>query len=409
MKKLLIYISFAFRYINNYKLRAFLTIIGIVIGTASVIDVIAIGTGASASVLNQINSLGSNLLIISPGQAKQGSIQLGAGTLNSLTNNDFNSIENKVLAPEVLYVSASSSKGGINAIYKSNNSVVTLNGITPSFFVIRNITMASGSYITDSDLLSGRHDAVLGATVATTLFGSTSAIGKEINLNGNIFTVVGVANSVGSSSSFVNNDTQIYIPITVFQAMFSGNQYLNNILVEATSASTMTAAQNEVTQILLDNHHIQNVNNADFTVTSQTQILSTAGSITQILTILLSSLAGISLVVGGIGIMNIMLVSVTERTKEIGLKKAVGAKVSDILTEFLVESIILTFSGGIIGVAFGWLIVLFIQQVFHFSAILSINSVILSLSVSIITGIIFGLYPSFKASKLSPLEALKYE
>jgi putative ABC transport system permease protein len=390
------------------KVRSGLTILGIVIGIASVIAMLAVGAGASGSIQSSIQSLGSNLLVVSPSAARVigAGASTGRGTAQSLTLSDSNAISSQVnnilaVAPEV-----TSRK---QVIAGANNTNTTIDGTVSAYTQVRNLTISDGAFFTDAQEQSLARVAVLGPTTAADLFtGGAEPVGQNITINGMQFTVIGVAASKGGNN-FNNTDDRVYIPLNEAQLFMTGNQYLSDINIEAASAAAMTQVQNDTTDLLLAQHHISNPANADFSIVNQADILSTASTVTTTLTILLASVAGISLLVGGIGIMNMMLTTVTERTREIGLRKAVGAKKKDISTQFLVESVLLTVVGGIIGIALGCLIALVVALTGLLHPIISISSIVLSFGVSAVIGIAFGYYPARRAANLNPIEALRYE
>jgi len=390
------------------KVRTGLTMLGIVIGISSVIAMIAIGNGTSGSIQASIQSIGSNLVAVSPGaQRTPGSpVNTSRGSANTLTIDDATAIANEVTSAKAVAPDVTVRKQVVASGTNTNTSII---GTTPSYLEVKNIAISDGNFFSDEQVTSLARVAVLGPTTRDDLFGSSSdAIGKTIRINGNQFTVIGVTTAKGGAG-FNNSDDAVYIPITVAQQFLTGNKYVSTISIEAQTAELVTDVQNQVTALLLQRHNISDPTKADFSTLNQADILSTASSITTTLTILLAAIAGISLVVGGIGIMNMMLTTVTERTREIGLRKAIGAKKRDIKLQFLVESIMLTFSGGAIGIILGMLVALFLSKLGIIQATVSLSSVLMSFGVSALIGIVFGYYPAARASGLNPIEALRYE
>jgi putative ABC transport system permease protein len=390
------------------KLRTGLAMLGIVIGIGSVIALVSLGQGSQAAVSNQIQSLGANLLTVSPGSNRGGFVQGGAGSATTLTLADAEAIAVSSTVTNIANVSPEySRRAQVTAGNKNTNTSII--GVRSIYSTIHKVNIADGTFITDGDDVRQTKVAVLGPTVVTDLFGSNiNPIGQSIRIQGQSFRVVGVTVSKGGSG-FGNQDDSIYIPLSVSMKVLFGATGLSSISVEAKSETVMTAAQDQIGYLLLDRHKIASPANADFSIFSQNDILSTASSITGTFTALLSGIAAISLVVGGIGIMNIMLVTVTERTREIGLRKALGARKKNIIAQFLVESIILTFVGGVIGMAVGILASFVISKLIGLPFTISIGSIALATGVSGAIGILFGWYPARKAADLQPIEALRYE
>lgn len=391
------------------KVRSGLTILGIVIGISSVIALVAIGTGASNSISSSIQSLGSNLIQITPGAQRGQGFQASAGRggAKTLTIADADAIQSQVT--DVMAVDSEVS-GRYQITAKGTNTNTSVTGVTSAYPQIRNLELDEGAFISDAQNQSGAKVAVLGPTTRDDLFGvgATGVIGQTIRIKGMEFKVIGITKAKGGSG-FMNQDDAIYIPVKSAQRYFSGDQYLSTIAVQASSADAMTQVQNDITALLLDRHHISDAALADFSVLNQNDILATASSITSTLTVLLGALAGISLLVGGIGIMNMMLTTVTERTREIGLRKAIGAKKADIERQFLVEAIVLTVIGGVIGIILGWGIAFTVNLTGLIATSVSLYSVLLAFGVSALIGIIFGYYPARHAASLNPIDALRYE
>jgi putative ABC transport system permease protein len=401
-------ISEAISTLSTNRLRTILATLGIVIGIGSVIALISLGAGSQKAVSDQIQSLGSNLLTISPGSQTSGSVRTASGSNTTLTYDDAKAILTSSKVTTVSSVSPELSRrsqvttGGAN----TNTQVI---GVEPAYSEVHKITISNGGFITERDVNSMTKVAVIGPQVAEDLFGEgANPTGKNIRIEGQSFRVIGITESKGGTG-FQNQDDIIYIPLTTAQKSLYGANYLSSIAIAAKSEDMMTSAQDEVGYLLLDRHNISDPANADFSIMSQSDILSTASSVTSTFTTLLTGIAAISLIVGGIGIMNIMLVTVTERTREIGLRKALGAKKKNIITQFLIEAIILTFAGGIIGMFVGIFTSFVISKLMSIAFSVSVGSVVLAIGVSAVTGIVFGWYPARKASNLEPIEALRYE
>jgi len=393
--------------ISANKVRSGLTILGIVIGIGSVIAMISIGQGAAGSIETRIQSMGSNLLTVSPGfQRSFSQVQTQRGSAQTLTLEDAQTIAEEVsfiqaVAPEL------SRRYQVVAAGKNINTQVV--GTTASYPAIRNIEIDQGSFISDQNVNSFSKVAVLGPTARDDLFATgTNPVGQTIRINGMNFKVIGLTKSKGGTG-FGSSDEMIFIPITTAQKFLSGASYVSTINVQVESSQLMTQAKADITNLLLSKHNISDQQLADFSVLSQEDILESASSITNTMTILLASIAGISLIVGGIGIMNMMMTTVTERTREIGLRKAIGAKRLDISLQFLAEAVMLTFLGGIIGIILGSGIAYGITLFSDTATKISLFSIILAFSVSAGIGIGFGYWPAQKAAKLNPIEALRYE
>lgn len=396
--------------LSGNKIRSSLTMLGIIIGISSVIALVAVGAGAQASIQSSIQSLGSNLLQVMPGATRTLGFgaSAGRGSANSLTLEDA-----KALSP-ITGVSAvaPSTSGRYQITARGTNTNTSVSGVTAGYLTVRNIAVDQGSFISDQNNVSTSKVAVLGPTTMTDLFGADAAadqvIGQTIRIKGFEFKVIGVTVSKGGSG-FTNQDDIIYVPVTTAQQYLTGDRYVSTISVQASSADVMTQVQNDLTSLLLTRHNISDLQQADFNVVNQADIIGAASSVTGTLTALLAAVAGISLVVGGIGIMNMMLTTVTERTREIGLRKAIGAKRRDISLQFLVESVALTFIGGFFGIVLGWLIAYALSAFGIIQASVTLSSVLLAFGVSAGIGIIFGYYPATRAAKLNPIEALRYE
>ncbi len=391
------------------KVRTSLTMLGIIIGISSVIIMVAIGQGAQGSIQANIQSLGSNLIEIFPGA--QRSFGYGAsggrGGAQTLTPDDANAIATQVsniaqVSPEV------SGRYQITAVGTNTNT--TVNGVLAAYADVHNVQVNDGRFITDSDSKNMSRVAVIGPTTASDLFATgTEPVGQTITVKGMPFNIIGVTASKGSSG-FSNQDDAVYIPLQDAQLFLIGKTtYYTTLSVSAISPDVMTQVQTDITNLLMQRHNISDPTATDFNVLNQASIVSAASSVTGTFTILLGAVAGISLVVGGIGIMNMMLTTVTERTREIGLRKAIGAKRADISTQFLVEAVALTVIGGAIGVGLGWLAAYIVTSLGILQTSISTSSVMLAFGVSAGIGIVFGYYPARRASRLNPIEALRYE
>jgi len=406
------------RSLTHGKMRSILTMLGIVIGIASVIILMSIGQSAQDLILGQVKSIGSNLIIIVPGAPSNGKFSSPASAqgivITSLKQRDVDALEREpsitFAVPEV--------RGQADAVYGNNNVTVSYTGSTADFFQVSNLAKVSiGQIFSKSDVDSGNHVIVIGPDLAKTLFGSNvNPIDKIVHLKGVSFRVIGVLNKGGTGAFGVDIGNLVVMPVSVAQKQLLGIDYFNVIITQADPQYDVNFVKSRISFTLQQDHGITDPNKDDFNIETQADILSILGSITSVLTLFLAAIASISLVVGGIGIMNIMLVSVTERTREIGLRKAVGATNKDILQQFLIESVMLTFAGGVIGIALGAGFVgltYFIISTFYSSLgwvfAFPISSVILGLLVSGVAGIAFGIYPARKAGKKNPIDALRYE
>jgi putative ABC transport system permease protein len=392
--------------LSGNKVRSGLTILGIVIGIASVITMVSIGQGAQASIAANIEAIGSNLIIVMPGSQRSGIASGGRGSAQTLTSDDADAIKAEVsgvkaVAPDV------SRRYQITA--KGNNTNTQVVGTVADYLVARNITMEEGSFFIGEQQKSSAKVAVLGPTARDDLFGADAdPIGQSIRIKNVDFEVIGVATLKGGSG-FSNPDDYVYIPLSSAQHFLAGDAFVNTISIAAESQDEMAAVQASITDLLLARHMLSDPTQADFSIMNQNDIIATASSITGTFTILLSSIAGISLLVGGIGIMNMMLTTVTERTREIGLRKAVGIRRRYIQLQFLAEAIVLTLFGGILGVILGWGASLLVAKFSGLSTEISASAVLLAFGVSAGVGIVFGFYPAERAARLSPIEALRYE
>ncbi len=390
------------------KMRTLLATLGIIIGVGSVITLVSLGQSSQKSVQNQIQSLGSNLLTVIPGAQREGSVRGTSGSGTSLTYDDAKAIAGSPQITTVENVSPEYSRRA-QIVAGRNNTNTQIIGVIPAYAQVRKINISQGSFITQHDVDSLNKVAVLGPQVVSDLFGEgASPIGETVKINKQSFRVIGVTASKGGTG-FQNQDDVVIVPLTTAQKIIFGATNVSSISLEAKSEGVMTQAQDEVGYFLLARHRLNDPSAADFSILSQNDILNTASSVTGTFTALLSGIAAISLIVGGIGIMNIMLVTVTERTREIGLRKALGAKKKVITTQFLLESIILTGAGGILGMSIGIFASYIISRFINLPFTISPSSVVLAIGVSGIIGVLFGWYPAQKAAKLQPIEALRYE
>ncbi|HTJ21573.1 MAG TPA: ABC transporter permease [Gemmatimonadaceae bacterium] len=387
------------------KLRTMLTMLGIVIGVGAVIVMVAVGNGAQLQIKNQISSLGTNLIIVMPGSGTPGGVNQGAGSYNRLTVADADQLkrEGTLFAGVSPVVSAR-----VQAIGPQGNWRTSVNGVSTDYLAIRNWSPSSGAFFDDMDVASGRKVAVIGATVAKNLFPGSDPVGAQIQLGKVPFTIVGVMAAKGQNAGGMDQDDVILVPYTTAQNRLSGNVRIGQILVSTQSADEMAAAQTEVTQIMREAHRLQGADD-DFTVRNQTEITEAMSGTTRVMSALLAAIASISLLVGGIGIMNIMLVSVTERTREIGIRMAIGARGSDVLTQFLVESVVMSLIGGFIGLAAGFGGAALLGRLTGWATSTPVSAVAIAVGFSAAVGVFFGFYPARKAAGLNPIQALRYE
>ncbi len=390
------------------KMRTGLAVLGIVIGIGSVIALVSLGQASQKSIENQIQSLGSNLLTVMPGSMNSGAVRGAVGGGTTLTLDDAKAISTSNSLAYVKRVSPELSRRA-QVTAGRNNTNTQITGVYEVYADMRKVAVSSGVFITQRDVEAMAKVAVLGSQAAADLFGEGSdPVGQNIRVNGQQLRVVGVTESKGGSG-MSNQDDVIYVPLTTAQKQLFGASYLSSIAVEAQNQDVMTDAQNEVGYLLLARHKLDDPAQADFMIMSQNDILNTASQVTGTFTALLGGIAAISLVVGGIGIMNIMLVTVTERTREIGLRKALGAKKRFIITQFLIEAIILTSLGGLIGMVVGIIVSYFLTSIMSMPFAVSPVSIVTAVGVSGAIGILFGWYPAQKAANLQPIEALRYE
>jgi putative ABC transport system permease protein len=411
MNKLLGSMRIALRALKVNRTRSGLTMLGIIIGVAAVIAMVGVGAGATARIQDQIQSMGSNLIIILPGSISSNGVRLGSGAMVTLTEDDA-----KAIAAECPSVSAVAPtvRGGVQVVYGSSNWATSSQGVTPDYMTIRDYTMMSGQFFTTQDVDAAAKSAVLGQTVARNLFGESDPTGQVVIIKNVPFTVVGVLTPKGQSPSGQDQDDVILLPISTAKQKVLGNNRANakavgSIMVQAIGPQAMDQALQEMTALLRERHRTLPGQEDDFTVRNLTEVFAAQETSAQVMSILLGAIASVSLIVGGIGIMNIMLVSVTERTREIGLRLAVGAKTRDILSQFLVEAVTLSLLGGIIGIIVGLTASLLISHFANWSTEVSPLSVLMAFVFSALVGVFFGFYPARKAAFLDPIDALRYE
>ncbi len=400
-------IRIAFKALQRNKLRAFLTMLGVIIGVASVIAMVAIGQGSKKSIQDQLSSMGSNMITIRPNSNVTAGARLDATSVQTLKIEDVKALQKQ--AQYIKDISPAVSARG-QAINGSLNWPTSMQGVSPPYLDIRQWSLKDGIAFSDADVNSAAKVCLLGQTVVINLFvNGENPVGKIIRFNKIPFTVIGVLNAKGENAFGQDQDDIILVPYTTVQKRVLASVYFQNIYVSATDASTTTLATAEITNILRASHRLRPSDEDDFAVRTQEELINTFSSTSQLLTVLLTAIAGISLVIGGIGIMNIMYVSVTERTREIGLRMSIGARGVDILLQFLLEAILISITGGLIGVGLGIGASKLVTAFLHWPTLVSESSIILSFFVCAFTGVFFGYYPAQKASRLDPIEALRYE
>jgi putative ABC transport system permease protein len=395
------------------RLRSILTVLGIMIGIAAVVLTVGLGQGAQDQVKSQINALGTNLLTVSPGSTTSSSgFRQGFGSASTLTEADASALGSSTVAPDIKAVApVKSSAEGLTDAINSNTWTTTVNGTTPTWATVRDRTVTQGRFIDNQDVAEHTAVAVLGVDTASELFSGVDPVGQVVDVNGVPLTVIGVLNSVGDSSSTTgsNQDDQVIVPLSTATERIFGSNSLSSILIEANSGSSLSAAYQEADTELLALHNITTPANADFTIASEASLVSTSTSVDKTLTILLGGIAAISLLVGGIGVMNIMLVSVTERIREIGLRKALGAKPSLIRRQFLLEASLLGLTGGALGVGLAAIGTNLLPKAIGYPITLSGSATAGAIAVAVAIGLIFGVYPASRAARMAPIDALRSE
>jgi len=409
MKRWVEPITSAWSGILGHKLRSFLTILGVVIGVSAVITLMSVGKGTTSRVVSSIQSLGANVITIRPGFTTSGGVRGAFGSASTLTMEDAQAIQGQI--ENVLAVAPSTSRF-YQAVYGSENLNVSAVGTTVSYLQTNNITVAEGDFFSEYEYQHNARVVVLGSTVKETLFGDEDAVGKTIRLGSYRLEVVGVLAAKGSSMS--SPDSSVILPLTTLQQMGGitrnnkGYRIISSITVAVTDQKYSSQVKQDITELLRERHELTADSNDDFTITSMEDIINQLTEVSNYMTILLGAIAGISLLVGGIGVMNIMLVSVIERTREIGIRKALGARESDIWGQFLIEAVMLTFTGGIIGVGIGWGASIMVSKMLT-TTVITADIIALAVSVAVAIGVFFGFYPAWQASRLNPIEALRHE
>ncbi len=405
-------VRIALRSLSANKLRSGLTMLGIIIGVMAVIAMLSIGRGAQAAITAQINSIGTNLLFIRPGAPQQSGVRSAEGSAATLTLEDAEALAS---VPDIVGV-APTVDSFAQIVYLGNNSNARVIGVTPDYVNTLNANVANGDFVSSANVTARSAVIVLGSQIATTLFNDSEPVGQSVRVNGASYRVIGVMESKGGTG-FMNQDTQVFVPITTAMSrlnrggQFRGGNAVSTINVKIIDTTAQDSVIQGISEVLRERHRTQFQD--DFTIQSQQDILNTANQITGVLTIFLGGIAGVSLVVGGIGIMNIMLVSVTERTREIGIRKAVGARKGDIMAQFLTEATILSVSGGAIGILFGAIIARVISGInmggTTLNTVVDLDSILLAVGFSVAVGLFFGSYPANRAAGLHPIDALRYE
>ena len=382
------------------KLRSILTMLGIIIGVGAVIAMVSVGLGVKQNITNSIASLGSNMLIVMPGSSNTGGVRSAAGSRTTLKYEDAVAIKSKI--KNIDYVSPTVQRS-FQVVNGNQNWNTTVYGVTPEYMSIRSLAVSAGSFISQSDLTKRHRVAVIGTTVASNLYGSKNRV------NNQPYKVIGVLESKGQSSMGQDQDDIVIIPLTTAMERLLGITYVQSVNVQVTSQDKMNLVQEDIEALMRQRHRITGGKEDDFNVRNMTSLMETVSETTSMLTLFLGSVAAISLLVGGIGIMNIMMVSVTERTREIGIRKALGATFKAIMTQFLIESVVIGVIGGLIGIAFGCFASVMIAKFGGFNTVITMSPILLSFSFSVGIGLFFGIYPARKAALLNPIEALRYE
>ena len=396
----------AWRSLAANKLRTFLTMLGVIIGVTSVIALVSVGMGVKKNVVDSISRLGSNMLIVMPGSSNRGGPRGAAGSMTTLTFDDAEAIKNKI--KNISYVSPTVSSS-YQVVYGHENWNTTVTGVIPEYVAIQSLEIKSGLFFSQHDVDVRNRVAVIGPTVASNLFGEINPVGKKIRVGNAPYTIIGVLNSKGQSSGGQDQDDVVLIPLTTAQERLIGITYVRSINVQVSDADKMDEVQSNIEKLLRQRHRIRAGAEDDFNVRNLTTLMETMTSTTTMITLLLGAIAGISLIVGGVGIMNITLASVTERTREIGIRKAIGATYSSIMLQFLIESTMISVIGGIIGIFIGIGAAQAISKFGNFTTVISSWSIVASFGFSLFVGVFFGILPARKAARLDPIDALRYE
>jgi putative ABC transport system permease protein len=404
--KIKVIMRVAIKSLMKSRMRSLLTALGIIIGVAAVVVMVAVGDGAQRKVEQQIEGLGSNLIIITPGSSNSGGVRGGAGTFSKFTLEDAEKIKSE--AAFITGVSPLVRSGG-QVIGGTGNWFTQIQGVTADYLSIREWALESGEFFTDRDIIARAKVCVIGSEIVKNLFPNDDPVGKQIRIKNVPFKIIGVLKSKGQTSVGTSNDDIILAPSKTVLDRLSGGRFISSIQASAVSSAKNEAAQAELRSIMRESHGLSQGEEDDFTIKDQSDIAEAQTETSRVLTYLLASVAGVSLLVGGIGIMNIMLVSVTERTREIGIRLSVGARASDILRQFLAEAIVLSFSGGFIGVLLSFFITYFINEYTSQTAYIKPQIILLAFGFAVFIGIFFGFYPARKASELNPIDALRYE
>ena len=402
-------IRISFRALRVNKMRSALTMLGIIIGVGAVITMLAVGTGARQRIGEQIASIGSNLIMVVPGSTTAGGVRMGAGTQSTMTLGDAEAIQKE--CPSVLYVAPVLS-GVAQVVYGNQNWSTGITGTTMNMLYVRDWFLSAGRLFTEEEVRSAAKVCLLGQTVVDNLFGGINPVGQIIRIKKIPFTVIGILEAKGQDPGGHDQDDTIYVPVTTAQKQLFGTQFpgmIRTIMVKAKSTEDLAAAERQINELLRQRHHIGQKHDDDFTVRNLTQMMQAAEQSTEVMTLLLGAIASVSLLVGGIGIMNIMLVSVTERTREIGIRMAIGAKTWDIRLQFIIEALTLSLIGGVAGIIIGISGSKILSMLAGWTTIVSPFSILLAFGFSGIVGIFFGFYPAYKASLLDPIDALRYE
>lgn len=396
----------AFSALMANKMRSLLTMLGIIIGVGAVIAMVSIGMGVRNNIQQSIASLGSNMLIVMPGAENRTGVRGGAGSKTTLEDEDADAIKAKIGGIDNVSAMVS---GSYQVVFGNSNWKTSVQGVSPDYMDIRSLEVESGIFITEHDMVKRNRVAVIGSTVSENLFGGSNPVGQNIRINNQPFKIIGVLKKKGQSSMGQDQDDVIIVPMTTAQERMLGINYVHSINVQVSSPDIMDEVQEDIETLLRQRHHIAKGQEDDFNVRNLTSLMETMDSTTAMITMLLGAVAGISLLVGGIGIMNIMMVSVTERTREIGIRKALGATFRNIMMQFLIESVVIGIIGGVIGIFMGCTLSIAVAEFFNFNTVITLLPIAVSFSFAVGTGLFFGIYPARKAAKLDPIEALRYE